>query len=204
MTASDRTGEASSPTLPEAQLGKDVVGGRYRYNDTAFIPFINDLYSSPEQMHANVEKLVRTFQAQAETDEVGARALLASIKWGAYQPILSDASKWPDNTSRYWQSDVEKARASLSKVPNGEQVGYQDPPEPPANRCDLLDALVQRCFNRPASSHTRPGIPMVIDVTTKPWTDAHRDLHDIVFRWILGPDGAPVKLYLTMICPYGT
>jgi hypothetical protein len=90
-------------------------------------------------------------------------------------------------------------------VPNYQGVdGQEECSGALKNRCDLLDALVQRCFNDPASGQIDPGIPMWINVSAKCDNDPSNKLHDIRFHWDLGPDGNPTLLHLTMICPYGS
>jgi hypothetical protein len=173
----------------------------FKYKHPTFVAFINSLYASAEQMQANVETLTHP-QTGKYTKSPGRANSIQALKWGDYQPILAPLDTWPGVTGERWVKSAAEARNSLIKVANTDPVDDRDPANIPKTRCDLLDALVQKCFNTPAAGQTKPGIPMAIDVTEKPSTDVNRDLHDIVFHWETDGDSKPTLLYLTMVCAY--
>jgi hypothetical protein len=188
---------ASAMVSPQAKAGF----GPFKYDTPTFSAFINSLYASAEQMQANVETLTHP-QTGKYTKSPGQTNSIQAIKWGDYQPILAPLDTWPGATGERWVKSAAEARNSLMKVANTDPVDDREPTNIPKTRCDLLDALVQKCFNTPAAGQTKPGIPMAIDVTEKPSTDVNRDLHDIVFHWETDADGQPTLLYLTMVCAY--
>lgn len=198
--------------LLEQQANGTAAIHIYKYDCPEFVPFLNSIYTgaalssraslgawppSPEAMQKNVEWLVG--------DGGYTQDSIKHILWGADQKFLAEKwnTDWPNNTRQSWDKSVRAARASLATVANHEKIGFHDGPHPPKNRCDLLDALVQRCFNHPAAGQARPGIPMVVDLSEKPATDSDKDKHDIAFHWVFDKNKHPILLFLTMICPYG-
>ncbi|MGB8843919.1 MAG: hypothetical protein WCC64_22950 [Aliidongia sp.] len=214
MTNHDDPNEAGALSRREILLGTaalstsllvshhaHAVGAIYKYDTPTFSAFINSLYASADQMQTNVETLTHP-QTGKYTKSPGRANSIQAIKWGDYQPVLAPLDTWPGATGERWVKSAAEARNSLMKVANTDPVDDRYPTNIPKTRCDLLDALVQKCFNTPAAGQTKPGIPMAIDVTEKPSTDANRDLHDIVFHWESDADGKPTLLYLTMVCAY--
>jgi|GEM_PF-1120411 hypothetical protein len=188
---------ASAVISPRAQ----ATVGDYNYDTPTFSAFVNDLYASAEQMQANVDTLTHPLTGPY-TKTRGRANSIQTIRWGDYQPILAPLDTWPGVTGERWVKAAAEARRSLMQVANTDPVDDRDPGNIPKTRCDLLDALVQKCFNTPAAGQVKPGIPMVIDVTEKPSTDLNRDLHDIVYHWQTDAEGNPTLLYLTMVCAY--
>jgi hypothetical protein len=192
-------------------------------NSSSFVTFINSLYTvSPVVSDDNFntsdshsQNLFRKMQDNVAyllsmncySRNIGEQNSITKIKWGYYQAMLAAHWKcrWPGNTWIQWQMSVPKVRKSLEKVPNYQGIdGQEDCQTPFKNRCELLDALIQRCFNEPASGQTCPGIPMTIKVSGKCKADPTNEFHDIRFHWDLDSDGVPILLHLTMICPFGS
>jgi hypothetical protein len=221
-TVSKDSGEISSVELSTA-LSTEQITNPFRimsmipFGASNFTDFINGLYNSQnvpitlssdfsilnpyKKMQDNVRKLL---ELGCYTKKSGESNSIQNIKWGDYQTILAciQNQRWPGNTWIQWQKSVYKTRKKLASVPNYQGIdGQEDCGGTLRNKCDLLDALVQRCFNDPASGQTDPGIPMLISVSTKCAEDPSNQFPDIRFHWDLGTDGNPTLLHLTMICP---
>lgn len=216
------SGEISGVELSPIQSTEPIVN-QFRttsmipFGNSSFTDFINGLYNSQnvppafssdfpilspyKKMQDNVRKLL---ELGCYTKKSGESNSIQNIKWGDYQTILAciQNQPWPGHTWIRWQKSVYKTREKLASVPNYQGVdGQEDCGGTLRNKCDLLDALVQRCFNDPASGQTDPGIPMLINVSAKCAGDPSNQLPDIRFHWDLGADGNPTLLHLTMICP---
>jgi hypothetical protein len=191
--------------------------GITKFGTSDFTTFINSLYIDPviasndlsknpsfKRMQDNVTYLL---SRNCYSKNISEQNSITKIKWGYYQTMLAAAWQctWPGNTWLQWQKSVPKVRKSLEKVPNYQGIdGQEDCQTPFKSRCELLDALIQRCFNEPASGQKCPGIPMTIKVSGKCRSDPTNEFHDIRFHWDLDSDGVPILLHLTMICPFGS
>src|SRR5580658_349692 len=178
----------------------NILASPFKYDTPSFVTFMSMMLSSPKQMQAGIDYLIQTGKYTSETFQ--------QVQFGRYELDLIPSHLWPGNTGIVWRQSAEAARTSLACIVNHETVDGRIPADGedettvPANRCDLLDALIQRCFTMPAAGEEDAGIPISIDVVAKPATDGNRDKHDISFHWELDSAGGPLLLYLTMICPY--
>ncbi|MGB8843920.1 MAG: hypothetical protein WCC64_22955 [Aliidongia sp.] len=206
----------TNEVIPHLSQNPIYTASSTNFGKQTFVEFINSLYVdtipttdtfSPNpltRMQKNVKLLLNM---NCYSANFGKDNSIANIKWGYYQAMLAGAwqCKWPDNTWMEWQKSIPKVRQSLKMVANYQGVdGQEDCHTTLKNRCDLLDALIQRCFNEPASRQTCPGIPMRITISGKCEADPTRAFHDIRFHWDLDSDGVPIMLHLTMICPFGS
>lgn len=141
------------------------------YDNDAFKGLMNKNYEDETAMRASILKL-----AAASVD-------MKTMKFGDYQPVLSDSNLWPMDGGKYWQQEIAAARNSL---------GFE---------CEFLDACVRKCFN------SEPPIPMKIDVRQKDKTEKDPSEHSIELQWEYVADEKgrlkPSRLLLTMVCPYG-
>lgn len=161
------------------------VSAKY-YKDPKFWDLMNACYYPLDKMQASVEKLVQTQSPD----------FVKNIKYGVYQDILVDLSH--DNN---WLPSMKAARASLANQKNNLPIlGRDYDGYIPEYKLELLDAVINYCFNNPVAGQMKNGIPMVIDVQEKVKSSPGDDLHDIHISWTY-VNGAPVQLNWTMICP---
>ncbi len=166
-----------------------------KYRTTAFGTIVNSFYNPVENMIASVKLLTKL---------EGGAAFLRTMKWGDYQPILVTAlgKTWPQDTSETtWKKDSAAARASLATQTNARTL-HKSTKAVPVSKCDLLDEAVRLCFTSTVPGQKSPGIPMAIKVELKGANDADKTAHNLLLRWTYDANGAPVKLALTMVCPY--
>jgi hypothetical protein len=172
-----------------------MITAAVTYGTKTFLQFINDLYFPLHNMRTSSKRL-QTLQSADD---------LQKLRWGEYQTVLVPLENWPDDTGKKWLKSVKLAREDLAKQANTRRL-HRYSKNRPATKLDLLDAAVQLCFNTGVPTHgpDKPevGIPMVIDVQAREADDPASALHDIQLSWTYSPNGAPIQLNLTMVCPF--
>jgi hypothetical protein len=182
--------------------GNRILSGLV-FDDDNFKGPMNDVYSTTETTLKDGTILTAMQQSvKALQDVIGANGL-KNIKYGDYQTILVPPGNWPSLAAARWPKEMRTARDSLAMQVNLYPVSNVDPTVP-SNKCALLDAIVNYCFNNPASGETLPGVPMQIDVGTRSANDLDRNFHSISWEWEYGDDGRPSQLSWKMWCPYGS
>jgi hypothetical protein len=160
------------------------------YIKPPFINLMNAQYYPASAMQASVQKLIALKGA----------AWVKAIKYGDYQTLLTSTAQWAPDAAKAWPQSMIDARNSLSTQKNVLPI-MSGSATTPATKCDLLDSIVNYCFNTALPGAASPGIPMVIDVQQKSSIEPGNAIHDVHVSWTY-VNGVPVQLNWTMVCPY--
>ncbi|MGB8842681.1 MAG: hypothetical protein WCC64_16600 [Aliidongia sp.] len=160
------------------------------FNNSTFLRLMNSVHFPASAMHASATKLEICNLSTPE------------IKWGKYEQefLLTDPDKWPNQTYLQWNGSVKRAREDMKLIKNNETVNGDVATIPPT-RVDLLDALIQYCFENAPAHEEKVGIPIIENLRDKTKDDPEPTLTDFVFQWVtFGNDTKPSMLAFTILC----